>query len=67
MLETPRLLGSNLAEVNGFVSGCKTPQHKFSGRDFKPGSLVCSLNDLKSEKIDFRAKLNWLIQILDGT
>ena len=32
-----RFAGSNLAEVYGFFSGCKNPEHKSSGRDFKLG------------------------------
>ena len=31
----PRFAGSNLAEVDGFFSGLKNPEHKSSGRDFK--------------------------------
>ena len=31
----PRFVGSNPTEVNGFFSGCKNPEHKSSGRDFK--------------------------------
>ena len=33
----PRFAGSNLAEVDGFFSGRKNPEHKSSGRDFKLG------------------------------
>ena len=33
----PRFAGSNPAEVNGFFSGRKNPEHKSSGRDFKLG------------------------------
>ena len=36
----PRIEGSNLAKVYGFFSGHKNPEHKSSGRDFKPGSRV---------------------------
>ena len=36
-----RFAGSNLAEVEGFFSGHKNPEHKFSGRDLK--LLVSSL------------------------
>ena len=33
----PRFTGSNSAEVDGFFSGSKNPEHKSSGRDFKLG------------------------------
>ena len=33
----PRFAGSNPAEVDGFFSGSKNPEHKSSGRDFKLG------------------------------
>jgi hypothetical protein len=33
----PRFAGSNTAEVDGFFSGRKNPEHKSSGRDFKLG------------------------------
>ena len=33
----PRFAGSNQAEVDGFFSGRKNPEHKFSGREFKLG------------------------------
>ena len=32
----PRFAGSNPAEVDGFFSGRKNPEHKSSGRDFRP-------------------------------
>ena len=32
----PRFAGSNPAEVIGFFSDCKNPEHKSSGRNFKP-------------------------------
>ena len=35
----PRFACSNPAEVDGFFSGRKNPEHKSSGRDFKPGVL----------------------------
>ena len=34
-LRDPRFVGSNPAEVDGFFSGHKNPEHKSSGRDFK--------------------------------
>ena len=33
----PRFVGSNPAEVDGFYSGYKNPEHKSSKRDFKLG------------------------------
>ena len=36
-LRDPRFAGSNPAEVDGFFSGRKDPEHKSSGRDFKQG------------------------------
>ena len=33
----PRFTGSNPAEVDGFFSGRKIPEHKSSERDFKLG------------------------------
>ena len=33
----PRFAGLNPAEVDGFFSGRKNPEHKYSGRDFKLG------------------------------
>ena len=33
----PKFAGSNPAEVDGFFSGRKIPDHKSSGRDFKLG------------------------------
>ena len=33
----PRFTGSNLIEVDVFFSGCKNPEHKSSGRDFRLG------------------------------
>ena len=33
----PRFAGSNPAEVDGFFSGRKNPEHKSSERDFKLG------------------------------
>ena len=38
-LRDPRFAGSNPAEVDGFLSGHKNPEHKSSGRDFKSGVL----------------------------
>ena len=35
-----RFAGSNPAEVDGFSSGRKNPEHKFPGRDFKLGIRV---------------------------
>ena len=32
----PRFACSNSAEVDGVFSGCKYPEFKLSGRDFKP-------------------------------
>ena len=50
----PRFDGSNLAEVDGFFSGRKNPEHKSSGRDFKAGGpeseISGSLKNLKPEK-----------------
>ena len=34
-LRDQRFAGSNPAEVDGFFSGRKNPEHKSSGRDFK--------------------------------
>ena len=36
----PRFAGSNPAEVDGFLSGRKNPEHKSSGRDFKLESEI---------------------------
>ena len=53
--QDPRFVGSNPAEVDGFFSGCKNPERKSSGRDFKLGGSVSeisgSLKNLKREKI----------------
>ena len=39
-LKVPSFAGANPAEVDGFFSGRKNPEHKSSGRDFKLGSRV---------------------------
>ena len=51
----PRFAGSSPAEVDGFFSGHKSPEHKYSWRDFKLGDpeyeISGSLKNLKPEKI----------------
>ena len=50
----PRFAGSNPAEVDGFFSGRKNPEHKSSRRDFKLGGpeseISGSLKNLKPKK-----------------
>ena len=36
----PRFAGSNPAEMEGYFSGRKNPEHMSSGREFKLGSRV---------------------------
>ena len=54
---------TNPAEVDGFYSGRKNPEHKSSGKDFKPG-VPGLLKNLKPEKKSISAKFNQHIHIL---
>ena len=46
-----KVAGSNPAEVDGFFSRRKNPEHKSSGRDFKSWVPSLRFENLKPEKI----------------
>ena len=58
----PRFAGSNPAEVDGFFSVRKKPEHKSSGRDFKlrvPSLKFQSLKKKASEQNLIRIFASW--------